>query len=264
MHDINLQIFQLVTAWVDDGVLKKRSREDLRLLLNKVGNETTIKWHEASEGFLLSGTFQQVTDSRVLLGQYLKSGGSRDEEKQVEETESATELKPQQYETTQKFFPLFVKAHEDDLQKIEKDFKVKVSRKIDEGKVTVAPCEHCTGEEFNEACEAFITLYQNVHQRMRLEQFLPKDQDSPVHIRQRIRDVGKTLPVLVEVSEDRKHWQVYGEKVYVEKVLNDLEKGNLISGKMPVTRGADAWNREEVEENDAGFDDKNHLEHMLG
>lgn len=191
------------------------------------------------------------------------SKGSRDEENQVEETESV-ELKPQQYETTQKFFPLFVRAHGEDLQKIENDFKVKVSRQIDEGEVTVAPCEHCTGAEFNEACEAFITLYQNVHQRMKMVQFLLKDQDSPVHIRQRIRGMGKTHPVLVEVSEDRKHWEVYGEKAYVEKVLDDLQKENLISRKLSVTHGAEAWSREEVEENDVGFDDKNHLEHMLG
>ena len=263
MRDINLQIFQLVTAWVDGEVVKTLSRKDLRLLLNKIENATTIKWHESSDGFLLSGTFEQVTNCRVFLGQYLKSGFSRDEENQMEEAQSA-ELKPQQYETTQKFFPLFVRAHGEDLQKIENDFKVKVSRQIDEGKVTVAPCEHCTAEEFNDACEAFITLYQNVHQRMKMEQFLPKDQDSPVHIRQRIRDMKKTHPVLVEISEDRKHWQVYGEKGYVEKVLNDLGKENLISKKMSVTRGAEAWNRDEVEEDDAGFDDKNNLEHMLG
>ena len=116
-----------------------------------------------------------------------------------------TELKPQQYETTQKFFPLFVRAHGEELQKIENDFKVKVSRQIDEGKVTVAPCEHCAGEEFNNAFEAFTTLYQNVQQRMKMEQFLPKDQYSPVHTRQRIREMEKTHPVLVEISEDGKH-----------------------------------------------------------
>ena len=201
MHDIDLLIFQLVTARVDDEVLKTLPRKELR---------------------------------------------------------------PQQYETAQKFFHLFARAHAEDLQKIENNFKVKVSGQIDEGKVTVAPCEHCTAEEFNDACEAFLTLYQNVHQRMKMEQFLPEDQDSPVHIRQRIRDMGKTHPVLVEISEDRKHWQVYGEKEYVEKVLNDLEKENLISSKKSVTRGAEAWNRDEGEENDAGFDDKNHLEHVLG
>ena len=247
---------------MDDGVFKTLSRKDLRLLLNKVEDETTIKWHEASDGFLLSGTFKQVTDSRILLGQYLKDRGFRHEENQVEETESA-ELKPQHYETTQKFFPLFVRAHREDLEKIEKDFKVKVSREIDEGKVTVSPSEHCTGEEFNEACEAFKTLYQNVHQHMKIEKVLPTDQDSPVHIRQRIRNMGKTHPVLVEVSEDQKHWQIYGEDVYIEKVLNDLQKENLISRKMSVTHGAVAWSREEVEENDAFFD-KNPLEHMLG
>ena len=261
-NDFNLQIFELVTGQVDDGVLKTISRGDLRLLLTKVENETTIKWHEASYAFLLSGSFRQVADSRILLSQYLKSGCFRDEN-QVVEKESA-ELKPQQYETTKKFFPLFVRAHGEDLQKIEKDFKVKVSRQIDEGKVTVSPCEHCTGEEFNQACEAFITLYQNVHQRMKMEQFLPKDQHLTVRVRQRIRDVGTTHPVLVEVSEDRKHWQIYGEKVFVEKALTDLEKENLISRRMSGTHGAEAWNREEVEENDAGFNDKNPLEHMLG
>ena len=263
MHDINLQIFQLVTAWVDDEVLKTLSRKDLRLLMNKIEKETAIKSHEASDGFLLSGTFKQVTDSQVLLGQYLECGFSRDEKNQMDEAQFA-ELKPQQYETTQKFFPLFARAHGEDLQKIENDFKVKISRQIDEGKVTVAPCEYCTGEEFNNACEAFITLYQNVHQRMKMEQFLPKDQNLPVHTRQRIRDMGKTHPVLVEISEDRKHWQVYGEKDYVAKVLNDLEEENLISRRMSVTRGAETWNRDEVEENDAGFDDNNHLEHILG
>ena len=182
LHDIDLQIFQLVTARVDDEVVKTLSRKDLRLLLNKIENETTVKWHEANDEFLLSGTFKQVTDSLVLPSQYLNSGGSRDEENQMEETEFA-ELKPQQYETAQKFFPLFVRAHGEDLQKIENDFKVKVSRQTDERNVTVAPCEHCTAEEFNNACEAFITLYQNVHQRMKMEQFLPKDQYSPLHTR---------------------------------------------------------------------------------
>ena len=132
---------------MDDEVVKTLSRKDLKLLLNNMENETTIKWHEASDGFLLSGTFKQVTDSHVLLSQYSKSGGSSDEENQMEAAES-TELKPQQYETTQKFFPLFVRAHGEESQKIENDFKVKVSRQIDEGKVTVTPCEHCTVEEF--------------------------------------------------------------------------------------------------------------------
>ena len=136
---------------MDDKVLKTLGRKDLVLLLNKIENETTIKWHETSDGFLLSGTLKQVTDSRVLLGQYLKTGLSRDEKNQMEEAEFA-KLKPQQHETTQKFFPLFARAHGEDLQKIGNDFKVKISRQIDEGKVTVAPCEHCTGEEFNDAC----------------------------------------------------------------------------------------------------------------
>ena len=68
----------------------------------------------------------------------------------LEETQS-TELKPQQYEISQKFFPLFIKAHDNELQKIENGFQVKVSRNIDDGKVTVAPYKHCTAETFNEA-----------------------------------------------------------------------------------------------------------------
>ena len=127
---------------MDDKVLKTLSRKDLTLLLNRVEDETTIKWQEANDGFVLSGTLEQVTDSQVLLGEYLKSGGSRDEENQVEEPESA-ELKPQHYETTQK-------------------------------------------------------------------------------------------------------------------------KENLISRRMSVTHGTEAWNSDDVEEKDAGFDDKRHLEHMLG
>ena len=53
-------------------------------------------------------------------------------------------------------------------------------------------------------------------------------------------------------------------RITSSKVLNDLEKENLISRKMSVTRAAETWNRDEVEENDAGFDDNNHLEHILG
>ena len=159
---------------------------------------------------------------------------------------------------------MFVKAHEDELRKIENDFKVKVSRYIDDGKVTVAPREHCTVEAFNKACEAFITLYQKVHQCMRLEQFLPKDKNSAARVRQRIREVGKTLPVLVEVLEDRKHWQVYGEESYVEKALNALENEKLISRKRPTTRGTEASDRDEIEGNNAAFDDENQLERMLG
>lgn len=160
---------------------------------------------------------------------------------------------------------MFVKAHDEELQEIERDFQVKVSRNTDDGKVTITPRKHCTVEAFNEARDAFIRLYNTVYQRVKVELFLPSDQDSPAaagRIRKHIRKVGKTLPVLVEVSEDRIHWQVYGEERFVKEALEDLEKGHLISSWSRKVRAAESWDRKEMDKNEAGFE--NHLEHMLG
>lgn len=252
----------------------------------------------------MTGTFQQVKETRELLSRFLKdpqnldlgssnpdwsnskgkdgkhtgpargsnvAGGFQNElglrasegssNNNHSEEEESTDLKPQHYESTQKFFPLFVKAHEDELQKIEKDFKVNVSREVDDGKVTVAPTEHCTAEKYHDGCEAFITLYQKVHKRMKLEQFIPRDEESPAHVRQRIRDMGKAHPVLVEVCEDRKHWKVYGEDSFVEDFLSDLQKERLISR---TAREAEAWSRDGTDEGDAEIENDNQLEHMLG
>ena len=177
------------------------------------------------------------------------------------EGRESSDMEPQQYETTQKFFPLFVKAHSETLQKIESDFKIKVHREAVNDIVTVAPTGRCTVREFEEGCDAFITLYQDVHKRMKLEQFIPRDEESPTRVRQRIRDMGKAHTVLVEICDDRKHWKVYGEDCFVEQFLSELLKERLINCTAPEPEG---WNKDWIVEGDDDSDGEDPLEHKLG
>ena len=177
------------------------------------------------------------------------------------EGKESSDMEPQQYETTQKFFPLFVKAHSETLQKIESDFKIKVHKEAVNDKVTVAPIGRCTVREFEEGCDAFIALYQDVHKRMKLEQFIPRDEESPTHVRQRIRDMGKAHSVLVEKCDDRKHWKVYGEDCFVEQFLSELLKERLINCTAPEPEG---WNKDWTVEGDDDSDSEDPLEHKLG
>lgn len=145
------------------------------------------------------------------------------------EGQECTDMQPQQYETTPKFFRLFVKAHDRELQKIVNDYEVKIHRNVVNDKVTVEPTKQCNTEKFFEGCEAFITLYQNVHKCVKLVEFIPRYQESHLRVRQRIQDLGKAQPfVLINVCKDRKHLTVYGEESFVEKFQDDLRKEGLI------------------------------------
>ena len=173
----------------------------------------------------------------------------------------SSDVEPQQYETTQRFFSLLVIAHIETLQNIESDFKIKVHREAVNDKVTVAPTGRCTVREFEEGCDAFITLYQDVHKRMKLVQFIPRDEETPTRVRQRIRDMGEAHPVLVEKCDDRKHWKVYGEDCFVEQFLSDLLKERLISCTSPEPED---WNKDWTDEGDDDSDGEDPLEHKLG
>ncbi|XP_022787724.1 uncharacterized protein LOC111327745 [Stylophora pistillata] len=294
-----LEIFQRVSAWINDELLGNHTRKEILFVLNKVKDEADIEFHDASEGFVLSGTFQQVKQSRVLLSQFLENCQSLDfgsllpngshKNKRIAKSSDPTsqeagetgetrpgegsgnsvnfegqecaDMQPQQYDTTPKFFCLFVKAHDKELQKIENDYEVKIHRDVVNDKVTVEPTKLCTTEKFFEGCEAFITLYQNVHKCMKLVKFIPRDQKSPVHIRQRIRDVGKAQPLLIEVCEDRKHLKVYGEERFVEKYLGDLQEEGLIGR---TAQEAGAWCRDGTDEDDESYEIDDQLEHMIG
>lgn len=290
------EIFQRVTARIHDDVFRNHTRKEIELVLNKVKKETDIEFHDASEDFLLSGKFHQVKQSGDLLSQYLESldfgslllDGSHKKKRVAKgldatsneadgtgeigpgeglgtsvnfEDQECADMKPQQYETTEKFFRLFVKAHDKEFQEIEHDHEIKIHRVVVDGKVTVEPTKHCSTEKFFEGCEAFITLYQNVHKCMKLVEFAPRDQESPARVRQRILEVGQAQPLLIEVCEDRKHWKVYGEEIFVEKFLRDLQKEDPIDRTAPE---AGAWCRDGTDEDDENFESDDQLEHMLG
>ena len=178
----------------------------------------------------------------------------------VEDQECA-QIEPQQFEINEKFFHLLIKTHDRELQEIEHDHEIKIDRVAMYQRVTVEPTKHCSTEKFSEGCEAFITLYQNVHNCMKLVEFVPSDQKSPSRVRQRIRVVGRAQPLLIEVCEDRKHWKVYGEKMFVEKFLRDLQKEDLIDW---TAQEAWSWCQNGTDEDDENFESEDQLEHKLG
>ena len=240
--------------------LKIFSRKEISSLLKEISTRSGIEWHESCDHFILSGSFKQIQESRFLLQQRVlqspKCGAnalfnelngnvpsingncsSRGDGRSpgdgalverpltsAERPDPTTLPNTQYYETTPKFMAFLTKVHGNELRNIEEAFHVAISRRVENKRGIVVKAEAaCSADHYEEACDRFITLYQSVHQKMRLVRF-SLENGNDVKARQTINDIGKKYPVLVEIGGDRKMWELYGEKDSVGYALQVLQQ----------------------------------------
>ena len=133
----------------------------------------------------------------------------------------------QSFEIEPKIVKAFVKAYEKDLDAIESKYQVEIPRKAEGSKFSLKPKKACSAEEYEEACNLFISLYQNMYQLIRMVRFSLRNEVSVIPARKAINKIGKNFPLSVEKSKDQKHWELYGEGSQIEEALKFLEQEGI-------------------------------------
>ena len=140
---------------------------------------------------------------------------------------SSTSLQIQPFEIEPKIAKVFVKAHDKELEDIETKHRVEIPRKVEGSKFSLKPKDRCSADDYEEACNQFITLYQNMYQLIKMERFSLKSETKVINSRQVISQSEKNFPIFVEVCKDRKHWEMYGEASHIEEALKFIEKNGV-------------------------------------
>lgn len=129
------------------------------------------------------------------------------------------------FEIEPKFLDVFWRAHKMELENIETKYHVEIPKKADGKKLGLKPKESCTTEDYKQACDLFVSLYQNTYQQVQIQRFSLKTETSIISARKKISEMSKNFPVSVEiVNKGKKHWVLYGEASHIEEALSFLEK----------------------------------------
>ena len=130
----------------------------------------------------------------------------------------------QSFEIEPKIVKAFFKSHKSKLDDIEAKHKVEIPRKPEGTKISLKPAEGCSADEYEEACNLFINLYQKIYQQVKMERFSLKSEKFVIRSREAISEAEKKFPISIEMSRDRKHWEMYGEASHIEEALKFLEQ----------------------------------------
>jgi len=145
----------------------------------------------------------------------------------------------QSFEIEPKIVKAFIKAYEKDLSDIEAKYQVEIPRMAEGSKFSLRPKNGCSTEEYDEACNCFIILYQKMYQLIKMERFSLKNEKLVVRSREAISRAGKKFPISIELSKDRKHWELYGMANHIEEALKHLEQDEGVEIKRETENAMD-------------------------
>ena len=130
------------------------------------------------------------------------------------------------FEVQPKILKVLAGAHKKELDDIETEYRVAVPRAVTEGnQISLKPSDGCSAEDYEKACDAFITLYQKTTELFKAERFSLSRGPRKVSVREAISRMLKEVPeVLIERSRDQKYWEMYGEAGHLQKALSYLKK----------------------------------------
>ena len=109
---------------------------------------------------------------------------------------------------------------------IEAQCLVTVPRAVEGNQISLKPSDGCCAEDYEKACDAFITLYQKTSEIFKAERFSISSRK--VSTRDAISRMIKEVPeVLLERSSDQKHWEMYGEAGHLQKAFRCLKRMDI-------------------------------------
>ena len=163
--------------------------------------------------------------------------------------------KIQSFEVEPKITKALIKIHKNELDEIEAKHKVEIPRQPEGKKFSLKPKKDCSAENYNEACNLFIDLYQKMYQLVKMERFSLKSERAIVHSREAIAKAGKKFPILIELCRDRKQWEMYGEASHIDMALKYLEQeGVEIKRETEMAMDEDGKRRTKQNEEDMDVD----------
>ena len=133
------------------------------------------------------------------------------------------------FEVQPKILQVLAQAHRKELDDIETQCRVTVPRAVTEGnQISLKFSDGCSAEDYEKACDAFITLYQKTTEIFKAERFSLSSGPSKVSARDAISRMLIEVPeVLIEKSRDQRHWELYGEAGHLQKALSYLKTAGV-------------------------------------
>ena len=130
------------------------------------------------------------------------------------------------FEVQPKICEVFVRAHKKELEDIEIKYHVEILRKADGKIVSLKSKDFCTTEDFEQACDQFLSLYQNTHRQLKMQRFSLRPETNIISARRTISKMSKQFPVLVELDKNQKQlpWCLYGVANNIEEALRFLQQ----------------------------------------
>lgn len=180
----------------------------------------------------------------------------RIDETVADDTAPATSHSPEigRFEIEPKILKVFVKARAKELDAIETKYKVEIPRFSKGNKFTLKVKEGCSTEEFTKACNSFIDLYQEMHQRIKMERFCLKSEEKVLRAREEISKMSKQFPVSVEINKNHKQWELYGEASHIEEALEYLQQKGIEVKREPKTKGYENSTRKKLKHDEEEMD----------
>ena len=149
------------------------------------------------------------------------------------------------YDSEAKFEAYLSRFCKKNLADLEKKFNIRITWDKQDSKVILIPKSSCNRETFLVANDEFVAFYQDVHKNMTFKRFFFEKPN--VEERNIISNMSKKFPVLIERSEDRKQWLMYGEAECVDAALVELNKESHVCLEPPTRASADdTWEDADV------------------
>ena len=214
------------------------SFRELHNLLEKVKKETGISWREDSDALILTGMFDQVQNAHKYLQEYFGRRPylqlAQTEETYGKDTGNTTQNAAGfsskvakitdifEFEIQPTFMKLLKQVYETTLQDIEREYRLEIVWGDSERRVTIRPKENTQESLYRDGCDAFVCLYQKVHQDFRREVVEMENVNDEKDIQNGIRLVEAQNRVVIEKLNNR--LIVYAEENDMKSSVKALKK----------------------------------------
>ena len=212
-------------------------------LLEMVKKKVDVSWQgKGHNGFVLFGSINQLEFAHRYVQEYIlqRPGLLFKEERMVQGKDALKTLQnsaenfkqarkdsqgiveERTFEVEPKFMKLFKRVHKEKLEQIERESHLKIVWAENEARVKIKPTPLSEEIQYQEGCNAFIDLYQTVHQSMKRQVVDIKDIHDDGKIKESIAFVESKHPVVIEKVEGL--LIVYSEEIHLKSSVKALKK----------------------------------------
>ena len=212
-------------------------------LLEMMKKEVDISWQgKGHNGFVLVGSINQLEIAHRYVQEYflqrpyllfkeermvqgkdaMKTLQNSAENFEQAKKDSREKVEECTFEAEPTFIKLFKRVHKEKLEKIERESHLKIVWAENETRVNIKPTPLTKETHYQEGCNAFIDLYQTVHQSMKRQVVDVKDIHNDGKIKDSIAFVESKHPVVIEKVEGQ--LIVYGEEIHLKSSVKALKK----------------------------------------